>query len=114
MGCYYCPAPHKRDDNAPAHAWINENKLCAFLEELLRENPRLIESVLSAGGDRAVRSAARRTFRCTLLEERLQQARLEYADKEKAAQAKAAEVAEAAGIMPLFDIDATFACYAKH
>ena len=91
---YRCPASHKSRPGEPPHAYINESKLTAFLEELLGENPQLITNALSAGGDRAARGAARRA----LLEERLQQARRAYTDQEEQAQAKAVQAALAAGI----------------
>ena len=94
VGYYYCPAPHKRAEGAAAHAWMNEDKLSAFFGELLGENPHLIADALRAGGDRAAGHAVRRG----LLEERLQQARQEFADQEAEAQAKAAQIALGAGI----------------
>lgn len=91
---YYCPALNKRAPDAPPHAWMNENKLSAFLEELLGENPRLIAEALSAGGDRGAKTAARRA----LLEERLQGARADYSLKEAEARQRAAARAAAAGV----------------
>lgn len=94
VGYYFCPAPHKSRPGEPPHAYMNESKLTAFLEELLGENPRLIREALSAGGDRAARSSAQRA----LLEERLQQARREYTNQEERAHMKAVHAALAAGI----------------
>ena len=93
IGYYYCPAPHKRT-KGEWHAWVNEDKLGAFLGELLGENPHLIADAVNGGEDRAAAGAARRV----LLETALQGARAQYAAKQDAARASAAKTAVAAGI----------------
>ena len=93
IGYYYCPAPHKRT-RGEWHAWVNEDKLGAFLGELLGENPHLIANAVHGGADRASAGAAQRV----LLEAALKEARAQYAAKQDAARASAAKKAVAAGI----------------
>lgn len=93
IGYYFCPSPHKRA-KGQWHAWVNEDKLGAFLGELLGENPHLISAAIDTGADRTAALAARRV----LLEARLQKARADYAVKLGEAQSQAARTALSAGI----------------
>lgn len=94
IGYYYCSARYKSSPGEEPHAWMSEPKLGAFLSELLGENPDLIAAAVGECGDRAARAAARRS----LLEERLGQARADYAAKEAGARERAAATAVATGI----------------
>ena len=95
VGYYHCKA-HDKDANEGAHAWVNEDHVEAFFDDLLRHNPDVVSKALSAGGDQRQRQMAHRS----VIEAELRGARQRHRERECLARAKAAESVEGLGIKP--------------
>lgn len=93
VGYYHCKA-HDKDASEGAHAWVNEDHVEAFFDELLRHNPDVVSKALSAGGNQHQRQMAQRA----IIEAELQGARMRHREREIKARAKASDSVEALGI----------------